>query len=428
MEKRKLGFWETGATLLHDQAAGTGILFALANIKGKVDPALVREALYLMHQKYPLLRATIQKDGNRPSFELNAPFEEIPFEQIHRKGEKYWEEIAERNMRILFPTNRHLWRSILLVDDGEQAELLFFFHHAIMDGQACIRFIDELLRRYVELEILAPFEIVPMELLPPVENFLDKHPSPHSIKETLKQIVDKPRTNFQYQKFVPIGERTTKFQIIPLESSFLKHLTTLCHRRKLNVNSLLYSALILAVQRLEGKKLDILVPTPINLRKFCASYSLDDYIGSLVSYICDHFEGIGSNTDVWSLAKTYQEKLANLIPKTAFLPTDFTVDEIGELNHYLDIKNIGQENFFRFPLTITDEGKFELPDIYGSLKLDAFYVTHSLQSGVTMINLSVTSVLGKMFFCFSYPYPLVDNEYPLKLSHTMLDLLKKEVA
>lgn len=428
MEKRKLGFWETGTALLHDHAGGTGILFALANIKGNVDPALLREALYLMHQKHPLLRATIQKDGNRPFFELNAPFEEIPFQQINRKGEKHWQEIAESNMKTLFPSNRHLWRIVLLIDDGEQAELLFFFHHAIMDGQACIRFLDELLRRYVELEIIAPFEIVPLELLPPVENYLDKHPSPHSIKETLKQIMEKPRTNFQYQKFVPIGERTTKVQVIPLESNFLKHLTGLCHRRGLNVNSLLYSAMMLAVQRLEGKKLDILLPTPINLRKFCAPYSLEDYFGSLISYICDHFEGIGSNFDVWSLAKIYQEKLTNLIPKTAFLPMDFTLDEIGELNHYLDLRNIGKENFFRFPLTITNEGKFELPDIYGSLKLDAFYVAHSLESGATMINLSVTSVLGKMFFCFCYPYPLVDDEYPLKLSRTMLDLLKNQVA
>lgn len=426
MERRKLGFWETGTALQHDQAAGTGILFFLAKIKGNVDRALLREALMLLYQKYPLLRATIQKEEGQFFFILNALFEEIPFEEIERKGEEHWHEIVEKH-KTCFPTQRYLWRCVLLDDDKEKAELLFFFHHAIIDGYACVNFLDELLRKYAELEIGAPFEAVQLELLPSIEKLLKEHPNPESIKKTVKELADRPKTAFSYQTLVPIEERTTKHQIVSLESHILKELSILCHKRGLNVNSLLYSALILALQKVEGKIIDILIPTPVNLRKYCSAFSLEEYLESMISYVCDHFEKIEENTDLWSFAETYQKKLTLLIPKAAFLPIEFTLGEIGELNSYLDVRNINKEAFFRFPLTITNEGRFDLPDIYGSLKLEAFYVSSFLQSGTVMINLSVTSVLGRMFLCFSYPHPLISDQYISKISESMLGILKRQV-
>ncbi len=425
MEGRKLGFWETGAALLHEEASGAGTLFASAHIRGKIDPALLKEALYLLFERHPLLRATIQEEGEELYFRLNADFASIPVLFLPRRGQEHFLTLGEEEMGQRFPTKKYLWK-VTLLSEGETNELLLLFHHSIIDGFSCVHFIDELLRLYTELDLQTFGQIEPLPLLPSVEQLLAVHPSKEAIAREMTALLRRAGGSIDYQTFAPFAERKTKNQIAVLPLETLQKIKTSCSQRKLNVNSLLYASLLLSLRKFLGKSLDPLVITPINLRHFCEPKLTEEPLGGFISYVSDCLGPVEENTQLWQLAERYEKRLHEQIPKLAFLPAQFQKGELARIAPlFFDIAALKDKRAFTSACCVTNKGHFAFPDLYGALKLEAFFVTSSRVAGQTMINLSVTSVLDRMFLCFSYCHPLACKDSVEAIAKECLTLLSR---
>jgi NRPS condensation-like uncharacterized protein len=423
MEGRKLGFWETGAALLHDQAHGAGTIFSSTTIQGKIDPALLQEALLLMFQRHPLLRATLARETSGFFFVLNGDFASIPIRSIPREGEEHWLLVGEQELLHRFPTQKYLWRATLLFSD-ERNELILSFHHSIIDGFSCVHFINELLRLYAELDLQTFVKIEPLPLLAPVEQLLAFHSTKGVLTQEVASLNQSNLTSLDYQTFVPFEQRMTKSQIATLSPKTLLQIKQSCRERGVNVNSLLYATLLLSQRKELGATLRTIVSTPVNLRHFCKPQVTDEPLGVFLSYIRDFSDPVEEKTSVWQLATSYEKRLKTSIPKLAFLPPDFQIEDLAELSPIFDVAALQEKKAFLSACCVTNKGRFDFPDLYGALKLEAFFVTSSRQAGHTKINLSVTSVLDRMFLCFSYCHPLVEEKHVQAVASACLTLLE----
>lgn len=422
-QARKLGFWETGQALLHDDAHGAGTIFVATYLRGKVDHVLLRESLHLMFQKHPLLRSTIHRTHKGYFFNLGADFHNIPIHFIHRDGEHHWLDIGERELSVQFPTHEYLWRAALIYSKGEQNELILSFHHSIIDGLSCVNFVDELLRFYADLELQTFKNLKPLLLMPAVEHLLAYHPTKESIEQEIRDL-DKPEVvKLNYQTIVPLEKRVTKNRVEVILKERLRKIKESCRANCVNVNSLLNAALLLAQEQVLGKPLQTLITTPINLRSFCEPKIDDRPMGVFISYVTDFSGEINDNSSLWQLAQNYQERISALIPRVAFLPEEFEMEDLGKLVPVFDIKGLKERKAFPSSTCVTNKGIFDFPEIYGTLKLEAFFVTSSPQLAHIQVHLSVASILERMFLCFSYCYPLVHSEYIEEVADRFLKIL-----
>lgn len=410
-QARKLGFWESGQALLHDDAAGAGTIFMAAYIHGKVDHVLLRESLHLMFQRHPLLRATLHRTHEGYFFNLSADFHSIPIHFIHRDGEHHWLNIGQRDLSTQFPTHEYLWRAALVYSKDEQNELILSFHHSIIDGLSCVNFVDELLRFYADLELQNFIQLKTLPLMPPVEELLAFHPTNETIENEISLLAKPGVTKLDYQTFVPLEKREARNCVETITKERLRKIKESCHANRVNVNSLLYAALLLAQQQVIGKPIQTILTTPINLRGFCEPKIDDKPMGVFISYIRDLSSEVDEKSSLWEVARNYQERLHVLIPKAAFLPAKFEMGDLPRLTPLFDLKEARERRCFPTSTCVTNKGQFDFPEIYGTLKLEAYFVTSSPKLGHIQIHLSVASILERMFLCFTYCHPLVETEY-----------------
>ncbi|QLH41537.1 MAG: hypothetical protein HWD59_01620 [Coxiellaceae bacterium] len=151
---RKLGYWETIKTLMHDLFAGNDITVIALHFKGMIQSGLCKRALQLSFERHPLLRATIHQDNTDGyQFQLNVDFAAIPFTIIQQTYPEQSISLIEAEMKSLFPKEKYLWRVTLLENTPKQeCYLLLTFHHAISDATAIFYFIHETLTAYSALE------------------------------------------------------------------------------------------------------------------------------------------------------------------------------------------------------------------------------------------------------------------------------------
>ncbi len=76
--KRLLGYWETTCHFAHDLLYGTGNVVACAQITGILCHRTFVQAIKLLFERHPLLRAVINSGKEGLFFELIAALSDIP--------------------------------------------------------------------------------------------------------------------------------------------------------------------------------------------------------------------------------------------------------------------------------------------------------------------------------------------------------------
>lgn len=423
MKSRKLGFWESVLCILHDELYGTGIIFNAMHIKGRIDLALLKKALQTLFNKHPLLRATIEKRSDGYYFKLNAEFKKIPIQTIERKNGQTVETLIETELRNEFPTDSYLWRAFLIQSsdlNDSYNEIVFTFHHAIADGLSCVYFIHDLLTDYHQAyeNKIIPSDALP--LLDPVEKLIDK-----KLFEKTEEIKSSiPLTSYYYQKYAPLGQRTTKNIYRILASNYLQSLIKTCRARKLKINSAFNAAMLLAAYEMEKKALNLSLLTPVNLRNRCQPKVGLENFGCYISTVTTEFENIHNKNQFWELALDYETKLMSRIETLSDLPTELDMKHKEELSTLLSIDDADTRNHFTSGFVVTNKGYLDFPSQYGPLELLAYYTSSSRQAGDIVINLSITSMLDKSFLCFTYAYPLIETEWAEQFANNYMNLIK----
>jgi hypothetical protein len=127
----------------HEQLSPVNAV-AMVRVSGGLTPSLTREALDLLQREEPMLRACIQ-GGAAPRW---VPCDgKIPLESLPRVTEADFVSCAESELNRRFPLQRGPLSRLTLLTGAAHADLVFSFHHTVIDGGA-LRYLS---RRLVEI-------------------------------------------------------------------------------------------------------------------------------------------------------------------------------------------------------------------------------------------------------------------------------------
>jgi len=143
--RRELGSFETGQTLTDQFAPFNAVI--ILHLRGSPDPGHLKKALETVQNRHPLLQVHIVKDNKRYAFDTEGT-PEIPLQLVERQSEDQWMSAveAELNTPIDISTGPLLRCSYIYSPSEEgEAELLFTFHHSIVDAASVESFCHEVL-------------------------------------------------------------------------------------------------------------------------------------------------------------------------------------------------------------------------------------------------------------------------------------------
>ena len=188
---RRLGFFERYFLTI---ATDTNVCYIntvlLLNSTVKLDPDHVKKALFMLLQRFPLLRMRVTVDEfKQPCFEEMENPQSLEFRSMVDVNSDDWQYAFEKQINgAPFNTLRGpLWRVSLLTETCESSgeenlyrnTLLFTFHHVIADALS----VFELKKKLIEyLGVLYKGEVIDVESLPfrpPVEEAIKNFTRPN---------------------------------------------------------------------------------------------------------------------------------------------------------------------------------------------------------------------------------------------------------
>jgi len=282
---RKLGLVEKWLELGHDMG-NSGLIVNIVYLEGILIPDLLKQSLKLVQQRHPMLQVYIVESEEELYFQSEG-ITEIPLQVIDKQDENEAIYIAEKELHTKFTYGKNpLCRLTLL--SSQQApntcEIIITFHHGIVDGISCMRFIDDLIFYYQQIndgEALSPVES--LDFLPGIENLINYNiKNPQVTNEQLT-----PPAQLIIEHTAPANERFTR--IIPrmLSKETTKRLIEKCKEEKTTVQGAICAAMLLTAAKLLSidKQVNISYGLPVNLRKYCEPEISDQNLGCFISVL-----------------------------------------------------------------------------------------------------------------------------------------------
>ncbi len=307
---RELGVFEK-ALLISNRHAPFNVVSVL-QMEAAPAPETVRAALTRLQARHPLLRARIVNRGKRSFFEAISA--ELPFHVIQRSGDESWRQVAEQEMAFAHQAARGPLFRVIYLYGQEQGDLVFNFHHTIMDASSGVHLLDELLR-------WCAAEKTNLPALQPVEALEERFPPPYAgpwrglatARYALAQMVDmigyRWRNRVKRMPIVQPGGRTHTATLV-LPEPLAASLAQTGRRAGLTLNSLLNAALLLATNRhlYEGKPVAMRTFTFVDMRPFTQPPTPAEHLGSYISMLGQTID-VRGDQEYWTLARNLHQKI-----------------------------------------------------------------------------------------------------------------------
>lgn len=413
---RPLGYWESALCLLHDNLAGTGIIFNALLLNGHIDLAALKLALRCLFDRHPLLRATISPAPIGFTFNINATFEHIEIRSVTPKHDHTWQQIIEQALKQPLQIGQSLWRVIALDDSTGHCQILLFFHHAIADGLSCGYFAHDLLQTYQQALTGSVSTQTSLPFLDPVETLLDRSTRP-TIESADTTSTATPARPYCYQHTAPIAQRTTKSCYRVLSLATLQHLRQQCQIHQVKMNAVLSAAMLKTSRQMDNSQDCFDLLTPINLRPFCRPKVDTTHFGCYISCVNAEFDQI-EQTDLWSLAQRCAQRLTVSLNALTSLPQVLDSENQQQLSRLLCIDDADTRMHFPAGYVVTNKGTLPFQQQYGPLTLTGYFTGSSRQAGDIVMNLSINTLLDQTFLTFTYTEPLIATAWAEQFADT----------
>lgn len=405
--RRELGFWENTCKFGHDQFAGTGNVLSAARLEGYLNYDRIVEALRMLFNQHPLLRATLGESNYRPYFIINNCFENIPITFIPLTHD--WLSAFPNALKEKFITDRYLWRAIIQSSEDQQNHvLIFIFHHAISDGLSAVTFIKQFLSKINQYSIPSK----PLPLLPSIEEQLNVQQGWNAFIDTKKKLQQFSSSPWEYEKFVRPTERVTQCIYRELSEQQLSNLYQKAKNHHVTLNSILNAAALCATQFVKGSEFNTFLHTPINLRPYCQPPLTDEHIGCYISMVTTEHQ-LTLTDCIWELAKDYQTQLKASIPTLGFCPKHFNIADfdIETLAVLFEMPGSSKRSYFSGGFGISNLGKIQLePELTQKFQIKHLVFCTHRAMGDYVIFLNVVTLKDKMQLLFCYCEPLISKE------------------
>ncbi len=425
--KRKLGLLENLFHIIHD--LGGMIDVNVARVEGEVSASILQKALNALQKRHPLLQVHIVKLEDGAYFQSEGTIK-IPLSVIDKQDENQWLQVAEDELHQKFPTDTSpLCRMILLRSStsGGINEIILTFHHAIADGTSCMNFINDLLLYYEKIAVGEDIsEIATMELLPPLEEMLNKNLIVQNNFEEAgqKPAQETPKPQLIIENEAPASQRRTHLVTRIISKETTLRLKERCKQQKTTIHGALCAAMLLGTAKIAFNNqisLSLSCGSNVSLRKSCQPEVTSGSIGCFIS-IVEEIHSLEENTTFWDLARECKSKITNSISLGTPI-ANICSERLQYVNEdmitQLSNHNMGRKN----TVEISNRGQFNLADKYGELKLKELYFATGQHWVGGSFWLGAVTFHEQLFCTFSHVVPLVSSKKAQLLADSFIDTI-----
>ncbi|MEG4207174.1 condensation domain-containing protein [Microcoleus sp. Pol7_A1] len=385
-----------------------------ARIKGAIAVESLTDALAWVQRRHPLLGVKIVTDEHQQPRFVSEGVPPIPLRVLQRLGDNHWCQETEAELSLPFPWNTGPLVRVVFLQSEEVSELIITCHHSIGDGLSTIYLIRDILQ-----EISTPGstrEILPElpsweELIFLSEDSINGSAIAQSIpiqKKTTSENAGVELNRVTDTKAIQESQRSSilHWDLSPEETTIL---VSRCRDKKTSVHSAICAAFLLAIAKQINWPENALhkCVSPCNVRNYVVPGIGEDF----GLYVCGLFTAheIAPETSFWEVAQevkhqinelTALEKIFKYIrPTKAFLSTQ------------PDPQIVYQQMAQKGDLCVTNLGRLNIPQEFGSLSLEAIYGP-IVQSSENIKIVGVTTLGGKMFLTLTFS----DSVWPRSLA------------
>ncbi len=428
---RKLGLVEKWMALGHD--VGGGLIVNVVYMEGILTPDIVKQALKLAQQRHPMLQVYIVESDDGLYFQSKG-ITEIPLQVIYKKEENEAIKIAEKELHTKFTKGKNpLCRLTLLYSHQHEntCEIILTFHHGIVDGISCMRFIDDLLFYYQQIhngEDISKVE--PLDFLAPIENLINYNIlTPNQIENhqvTNEQPTPAPQLIIEHQ--ASANERFTRMLPRMLSQEKTKILIEKCKQEKTTVHGAICAAMLFTAAKLLSidKQVNLSYGLPVNLRKYCVPEIADQYLGCFIS-VLGFNQLVECNTFFWDLARECKSKIhdslingvhINLLQQSKL--RNFDRDTVIK-SMLSKENNMGRNNMF----AISNRGKFQFRYKTEKLRIKELYFATPQHISGDCFWLGVLTLNEQLFCNFIYVEPIISEKTAQLFADDVMTVIEK---
>lgn len=428
---RNLGSSEYVAWL-SDQVGSLNFV-TIAHISGDVDEQVFRTALDVLPQLHPLLKTRIEVCEGRPVFVSdNVP--PIPLQVEARLSDDHWLAETEKEMNYQFSWSEGPLVRVMLLKGTNVSDILVTFHHAIGEAESGMYFVRDLLNVVKQItEGNAP-DIQSFPERPPLEDLLPK--SARDIQGLVKTgaLISKQVASIivQHPQKLPkdgdlfAEDRQAHVIHRMLSPEETESMVTRCREESTTVHGAICAAVLKAAASQmdsyrDGKPVTISCMSAVDLRQFL-SPPVGEEVGFYVSMVITAHR-IGTDAHFWDVARNVRKAVHQAIGSGEAFVFISLLDKL--------IKGATPDDFMKravkfYPaaLLVTNVGRLEISQQYGSLVLEGLHFTLANKAASEHFNTAVVTCGNKLVINFSYTEPTMSPERADTLVDNIMTTLK----
>ncbi|MEG3934647.1 condensation domain-containing protein [Microcoleus sp. T3_B1] len=432
---RKLGLVEMWMALGHD--VGGGLIVNVVYLEGILTPDVIQQALKLVQQRHPMLQVYIVESEDGLYFQSSG-ITEIPVQIIYKKDENEAIKVAEKEIHTKFTLGKNpLCRLTLLYSPQNQntCEMIITFHHGIVDGISCMRFIDDLLfycQKIKDGENIS--QVDSLEFIQPIENLVTYNITSKEPRENHPLATEQPSLPPQLiiEHPASANERLTRMLPRMLSQEKTKILIDKCKQEKTTVHGAMCAAMLFAAGKLLSidTQANFSYGLPVNLRKYCEPEITDQNLGCFIS-VLGFNQLVEPNTSFWDLARECKSQIHDSLISGVHITRlqegklrNLDMDSMKELV----IKSIlskedtmGRNNLF----AISNRGKFQFRHQADKLKVKEFYFAFPQHISGDCFWLGVLTLNEQLFCNFIYVEPVISDRTAQLFADDVMTVIEK---
>lgn len=417
--ERKMGFVESAMHVLDRSAEGGSNVGAIMQVSGEIESYKIKDALTVLMQKHPFLRAKLITSTGLPSIKIHKSADcSVPFDSVKRTSETFSQEYLEKALDIPFysllnENSSNLWQITLAKNDDPKGphEIILKAHHSIFDGTSVGILFQELLKCYNEEKTFnhsLPF-------LKPSENLIVNQTNwtrfllNHFYLQIWQAFFGEKTTYREHASQTKFfSERHTKISLHHFEENDVIHLLKACKENQTTLTALMTAALLKATREVLGDLKIETISTPVSMRSyFYENVPKEDHIGC---YVANSILKLPINKEmtIWEMAKKYKKALTQSMP--IIFPADFNPSKwkLKIMEHEI----LNDQSHFSQGVSVSNLGKINFIPAQNkevNLKLLSLHFCTSRRSGDKTIQLYAMTAGGSLNLCFAHAEPLLQK-------------------
>ncbi len=388
----------------------SSMICAWAAGTGPVEYADLRRAGAVLHRRHPLLRSRVTGPPGAYEFVTDVPWERIPVVEHALPPGAPINQVIEPMMNTPLPVTERCWEiAFVRAPDRDRWWLVLRTHHAMTDGHAVSRLLDQFGELLGHLATGAAVDEAPRPLPDPIEHQLQPPGTMEAWTRAAREAADQVGTISAWpvdQEADPDHRRCANAFTV-LDRAFTARLIDRCHREATTVQGALAAAVTQGIATYLGGPVTIDTITPVDLRRFADTTIDPGEVACKILCLDTGLRRVAPDGDPWDVARTYRERLQAQLEARCFPPVDFTAADIEASG--LGWMDAGGRHTHGFSLT--NMGVLELRGDYGPVRFEEVDLTATVRWGGFPVLLSACTFRGRLRFTYTWTEPLLDREH-----------------